>query len=175
RRRNLQAVEGLLEFAEGNQAVSGSRGGIVEALTGEWRLLYTSSNAMEYNQGLTGLANTIPNARFRGVLQRLEANGLAFDAEYEEELVVGEDTLLPVIVTSDWEVKETLSLLSGVTTVAVSVSPKQIKYGFITVRSERWKPLRSMNLLDIAYLDGDIRVMRGQTARQNIFVFAKCL
>lgn len=39
----------------------------------------------------------------------------------------------------------------------MSVSPKQIKYGFITVRSERWKTLRAMMLLDIAYLDADLR------------------
>lgn len=53
--------------------------------------------------------------------------------------------------------KNKLSPPAGKSTVAVSVSPKQIKYGFITVRSERWKTLRSMTLLDIAYLDADLR------------------
>lgn len=48
-------------------------------------------------------------------------------------------------------------MLAGKSTVAVSVSPKQIKYGFITVRSERWKTLRAMMLLDIVYLDEDLR------------------
>lgn len=49
---------------------------------------------------------------------------------------------------------------AGESTVAVSVSPKQIKYGFITVRAERWKTLRAMMLLDIAYLDNDMRYVR---------------
>lgn len=34
-------------------------------------------------QGLTGLANTIPNAKFRGLRQILHADGMVFDAEYE--------------------------------------------------------------------------------------------
>lgn len=46
---------------------------------------------------------------------------------------------------------------TGKSTVAIAVAPKQIKYGFITVRSERWKTLRAMMLLDIAYLDADLR------------------
>lgn len=41
--------------------------------------------------------------------------------------------------------------------MAVKVVPKQIKYGFITVRAERWKTLRAMTLLDVAYLDQDVR------------------
>lgn len=54
---------------------------------------------------------------------------------------------------------DTLLLLpsAGKSSVAIAVAPKQIKYGFITVRSERWKTLRAMMLLDIAYLDEDIR------------------
>lgn len=34
-------------------------------------------------QGLTGLANTLPNARFRGLRQVLHVDGMVFDAEYE--------------------------------------------------------------------------------------------
>ena len=34
-------------------------------------------------QGLTGLANTIPNAKFQGLRQILHADGMVFDAEYE--------------------------------------------------------------------------------------------
>lgn len=34
-------------------------------------------------QGLTGLANTIPNAKFQGLRQILRAEGMVFDAEYE--------------------------------------------------------------------------------------------
>ncbi|CAN0461966.1 unnamed protein product, partial [Ectocarpus sp. 8 AP-2014] len=78
-----------------------------------------------------------------------------------------------ITVTSDWEVKQTSSLVTGKSSVAIAVAPKQIKYGFITVRSERWKTLRAMMLLDIAYLDANLRIMRGQTARQNFFVFVR--
>lgn len=44
-------MEELLAFEEGNLAVREDLGtGLLSALLGEWRLLYTSSNAMEYNQ-----------------------------------------------------------------------------------------------------------------------------
>lgn len=46
---------------------------------------------------------------------------------------------------------------TGKSSVALKVTPKQIKYGFITVRSERWKTLRAMTLLDISFLDHDVR------------------
>lgn len=35
------------------------------------------------SQGLTGLANTIPNAKFQGLRQILHADGMVFDAEYQ--------------------------------------------------------------------------------------------
>lgn len=37
----------------------------------------------EQTQGLTGLANTIPNAKFSGLRQILHADGMVYDAEYE--------------------------------------------------------------------------------------------
>ncbi|CAM9119069.1 unnamed protein product [Ectocarpus fasciculatus] len=171
----LEAMEALLATEEGNLVLGDDLGtGLIDTLAGEWRLLYTSSNAMEYNQGLTGLANTIPNAKFQGLRQILHADGMVFDAEYEEELMTGDESEpLIITVTSDWEVKQTSSLVTGKSSVAIAVAPKQIKYGFITVRSERWKTLRAMMLLDIAYLDANLRIMRGQTARQNFFVFVR--
>lgn len=50
-------------------------------LTGEW---IPSSDLFSFVcQGLTGLANTLPNAKFRGLRQVLHADGMVFDAEYE--------------------------------------------------------------------------------------------
>ena len=59
----------------------------------------------------------------------------------------------------------------GKSTVAVSVAPKEIKYGFITVRSGRWKTLRAMTLLDIAYLDSDLRYGVGHGTRLVLSLF----
>ncbi|CAN0290334.1 unnamed protein product, partial [Ectocarpus sp. 12 AP-2014] len=111
----LEAMEALLATEEGNLVLGDGLGtGLIDTLAGEWRLLYTSSNAMEYNQGLTGLANTIPNAKFQGLRQILHADGMVFDAEYEEELMTGDDSEpLIITVTSDWEVKQTSSLVTG--------------------------------------------------------------
>jgi hypothetical protein len=59
---------------------------VTSALVGKWRLLYTSSNSMEYHQGLTGLAKTLPRAQFSGVVQELQRDGDMLDCEYTEEL-----------------------------------------------------------------------------------------
>lgn len=40
-----------MDLGEGNMVLGNDLGdALVDALEGEWRLLYTSSNAMEYNQ-----------------------------------------------------------------------------------------------------------------------------
>lgn len=44
-------MEALVAFEEGNLVLGDDLGpGMITVLAGEWRLLYTSSNAMEYNQ-----------------------------------------------------------------------------------------------------------------------------
>lgn len=44
-------MEALLATEEGNFVLGDDLGtGLIDSLVGEWRLLYTSSNAMEYNQ-----------------------------------------------------------------------------------------------------------------------------
>lgn len=43
--------------------------------------------------------------------------------------------------------------MSGARSVALDVTTKRVKYGFMSVIGERWKPLRAMALLDIVYLD----------------------
>jgi hypothetical protein len=55
--------------------------------------------------------------------------------------------------TTAWQVRETVSLLSGARSLALDVTTKRVKYGFINVIGERWKPLRAMALLDILYVD----------------------
>ncbi|KAG5188406.1 hypothetical protein JKP88DRAFT_287497 [Tribonema minus] len=70
-------------------------------------------------------------------------------------------------------VRETTSLLSGARSVALDVTTKRVKYSFMSVIGERWKPLRAMALLDIVYLDQDLRVMRGQTSTNTIFILVR--
>jgi hypothetical protein len=103
---------------------------------------------MEYHQGLTGLAKTLPRAQFSGVLQELQRDGDMLDCEYTEELGGVE-----VTITGDWDVRGATSLLSGATSIALDVTTKRVKYGFMSMIGERWKPLRAMALLDVVYVD----------------------
>lgn len=48
---NEQAVEVLLSTREGNLVLEDDMGdGLISKLEGEWRLLFTSSSSMEFNQ-----------------------------------------------------------------------------------------------------------------------------
>ena len=41
-------------------------------VAGNWELLYSSSSAMKFNKGLSGLGGSLPNGRFGGLIQKLE-------------------------------------------------------------------------------------------------------
>ena len=43
-------------------------------LAGSWELLYSSSSAMKFNKGLSGLGGSVPNGRFAGLIQNLQAS-----------------------------------------------------------------------------------------------------
>ena len=43
-------------------------------MAGGWRLLYSSSSAMKFNKGLSGLGGSIPNGKFGGLIQNLQAS-----------------------------------------------------------------------------------------------------
>ncbi|CAM9803317.1 unnamed protein product [Chrysoparadoxa australica] len=173
RQQILQAVEGLLAVAGERNVVSKGNDAVLDALPGTWRLMYTSSKSMEFNQGITGLANTLPGAELQGLLQVLQKEGGLLDAYYEEELIVSGGKELTVTVTGDWEVRQTTSLMTGTSSIALGMNTKRVKYGFIDVIGERWKPLRSMAVLDVVYIDDSIRIMRGQTSTSSIFVLFK--
>lgn len=56
-------MEALLATEEGNLVLGEDLGtGLIDNLVGEWRLLYTSSNAMEYNQVTNEHGNIAPTA-----------------------------------------------------------------------------------------------------------------
>jgi hypothetical protein len=79
--------------------VEGGAQAAIAGLAGRWRLLYTSSRSVEFNQGLTGVARTIGGSRFSGLVQELQREGSLLDCAYTEELGT-----LQVTITGDWEV-----------------------------------------------------------------------
>lgn len=42
-------------------------------MAGSWELLYSSSSAMKFNKGLSGLGGSVPNGKFAGLIQNLQA------------------------------------------------------------------------------------------------------
>lgn len=143
-------------------------------LAGSWDLLYTSSSMMKFNKGLTGLGGSFPNGKFGGLGQKLIATKYITDVEYVERInVIPEANSFDARVNGDWELKSSVSLFTGAPSTILSVEPDKVMYGPTTTRADHWKSVRSMNLLDLSYLDDDLRIMRGNTSTDTLFIFRR--
>merc|ERR1712150_322827 len=125
---------------------------------------------MKFNKGLSGLVP--PGGKFGGLRQKLSATKFLSDVEYVEKIDAGPSSF-EVRVTGDWELKNSVSLFTGAKSVALSIELEKVAYGVTTTKGDHWKSLGPMNLLSFSYLDEDIRIMRGTTSVDNIFIFKK--
>eukprot|EP00587_Corethron_hystrix_P001992 CAMPEP_0113308372 /NCGR_PEP_ID=MMETSP0010_2-20120614/6832_1 /TAXON_ID=216773 ORGANISM="Corethron hystrix, Strain 308" /NCGR_SAMPLE_ID=MMETSP0010_2 /ASSEMBLY_ACC=CAM_ASM_000155 /LENGTH=613 /DNA_ID=CAMNT_0000163391 /DNA_START=216 /DNA_END=2057 /DNA_ORIENTATION=+ /assembly_acc=CAM_ASM_000155 len=168
-------VLSLVEEIEKSQSNVVINGNVDNAfLVGVWDLVYTSSGMMRFNQGLTGLGGSVPNGKFAGLKQKLSSTKYMADVEYIESISAVPDTSsFEATVTGDWTLKKSVSLLTGNPSLIMAIEPDLVKYGPTSTRADHWKSVRSMNLLDITYLDDDTRVMRGNTSTDTIFIFRR--
>jgi len=143
-------------------------------LAGTWILLFSSSATMKFNKGVSGLGGSFPNGKFGGLQQTLKANKYLTDMEYLEHIKVTPDVAsFDVRINGDWELSSSISLFTGQPSTVMRVVPDRVMYGPTVTRADHWKSLGPLNSLDIAYLDDDLRVMRGNTATDNVFIFRK--
>lgn len=143
-------------------------------LAGDWELLYSSSSAMKFNKGLSGLGGSVPNGKFAGLVQKLKANKYLTDVEYIERIEVNPSSAsFDVRVTGDWDLRTSVSLFTGAPSTVMSVVPNEVRYGPTSTRADHWKSLGPLNMLDVTYLDDDLRVMRGNTSTDSIFIFRR--
>ena len=134
----------------------------------------THSGMFRFYQGLTGLAQSMPNGKFNKLTQSLKAKSYANDCVYEEivDVVGGQEVI--ATVDGDWSMKSTPSLLTGEPTVLMSVEPGTVKYGPTSTKADHWKSVRCMNQLDMSFMDKEgLRIMRGNTSLDTIFIFKK--
>jgi len=106
-------------------------------------------------------------------VQTLTSKSYASDCAYEERIAVGGGNDVVASVDGDWSLKSTTSLLTGEPSLIVSVEPGTVKYGPTATKADHWKSVRSMNMLNLVYLDNDVRVMRGNTSTDTVFVFRR--
>jgi hypothetical protein len=127
---------------------------------------------MKFNKGLSGLGSTL--GKFHGLVQNLRASKYLSDVEYVERIqTTAEAASFDVTITGDWKLKRSVSLLTGDPTIQLVVEPDRVNYGPTSTRADHWKSVRSMNLLDVTYLDDDLRIMRGNTSTETIFIFQR--
>jgi PAP_fibrillin len=153
-----------------------SRGGYVDVaeLNGSWDLLYSSSSAMRFNKGLSGLGGSFPNGKFGGLKQVLKSTRFVSDVQYVERIEVTPSAAsFDVTVTGDWELRQSVSLFTGEPSLVMTVQPDRVTYGVTNMKADHWKSLGPMNMLDVTYLDDDLRIMRGNTAVDTVFIFRR--
>ena len=143
-------------------------------LIGKWELLYSSSSAMKFNKGLSGLGGSFPNGKFAGLTMRLESSKFMSDIEYLERIEVNPSSAsFDVKVNGDWGLRKSVSLFTGEPSTVLNIVPERVEYGPTSTRADHWKSLGPMNMLDLTYLDDDLRVMRGNTSTENIFIYRR--
>lgn len=131
-------------------------------VAGNWNLVYTSSSAMKFNNGVTGVGGTIPNGRFAGVRQELKATKFVSDMQYKERIELTPSTAsFDVTVNGSWDLQTSVSLFTGQPSIILYVEPDRVSYGPTSMRADHWKSLGPLNRLDLSYIDDDLRIMRG--------------
>jgi hypothetical protein len=175
--REQQAIQDLVETieSESRNMIRTKQGAIEQVdLAGTWDLLYSSSSAMSYNKGLSGLGGSFPNGKFGGVTQKLTVSKVMTDVEYLERIDVTPSTAsFDVKVTGDWGLSTSVSLFTGEPSTVLTVVPDRVSYGPTTTKADHWKSLGPLNMLDVTYLDEDLRIMRGNTSTETIFIFKR--
>jgi hypothetical protein len=143
-------------------------------LDGTWEMLYSSSSAMKFNKGLSGLGGSFPNGKFAGLKQKLQASKYMSDAEYIERIeVTPSSASFDVKIDGVWDLRTSVSLFTGQPSIIVNVEPGRVTYGPTSTRADHWKSLGPLNMLDLTYLDPELRVMRGCTSSDTVFIFKR--
>lgn len=175
--REQREVLSIIEMVENEPTnlIRSKQGAIApQELAGTWELLYSSSSAMKFNKGLSGLGGSFPNGRFSNLKQKLIVTKFLTDVEYIERIEVNPSSAsFDVTVTGTWDLRTSVSLFTGEPSIVMTVAPDRVTYGPTSTRADHWKSLGPMNMLDITYLDQDLRIMRGNTSVDTIFVFRR--
>lgn len=167
-------VVGELEREPYNKVLTAVGGAVSkEELVGDWELMYSSSSTMKYNEGLSGLAGGL--TRFGGLKQKIIGTKYLSDVEYTEQ-VIGKlgGKSYEVKITGDWDMTMELSLFTGKPANVMSVTPDNVVYGPRRDKADHWKSLGPMNMLLLSYIDEDLRIMRGNTSTDTLFIWKRC-
>ena len=98
------------------------------------------------------------------------------DVEYVEHIkVVPSTASFDVTVNGSWDLRTSTSLFTGDPSIVMTILPDRVTYGPTSTRADHWKSLGPMNMLDISYLDDNVRIMRGSTSIETIFVFRRII
>ncbi len=164
---------------------------VERSLVGNWNLLYTTSTNFRHAKGLSGLASTIPGGvlhSFSETFSRIENSvaNVEMGIHREEQIQVeglfgmfrgGNSDNKNIIVSIDgyYEVKDSRDIITKLPTITLDVEPQRIDCEALKVGSKMeggWRSVRTLNRMEILYLDNDLRVMRAG-GRGSYFIFKR--
>ncbi|KAL7571877.1 hypothetical protein ACA910_006518 [Epithemia clementina (nom. ined.)] len=141
-------------------------------VTGSWKLLYTSSKDMKYNNGLFGDGVVFPSGQFGGLVQTLSPSGVL---EYKERIEFKKpENGFDVTVNGTWELRQITSLFEKKTkSIIIAVDPDPLRNAGGMPDLWMRRSLETINTLELVYLDDNLRIMRGGISMDAIFVFQR--
>ena len=164
---------------------------VERSLVGKWNLLYTTSTNFRHAKGLSGLASTIPGGvlhSFCETFSRIEnsvANvemGIHREEQIKVEGLFGmfrggntNDKNILVSIDGYYEVKDSRDIITKLPTVCLDVEPQRIDCDALKIGTKMeggWRSVRTLNRMEILYLDNDLRVMRAG-GRGSYFIFKR--
>jgi len=143
-------------------------------MAGTWRFLYTSSSKMRFHKSLSGLGLSFPSGKFGGLIQKLVYTKFIQDCIYYEQIDVNPSIAsFKVTMNGSWDLRPSESLFTGETCISFKTTPDRVMYLTTSTKADYWDSLTSMEMLDVTYLDNDLRILRGNTVTDSIFVFQR--
>jgi len=179
-RDKIQAcVEALEGEDDGSNLVRAMGGRVdVKELVGDWALVYTNSNTMVINRGLSGLGRSeSDSAKFGSLTQKLRGSKFLANVEYIERIDTGDDESdFDVTVTGEFEVKGgTINALTGGPCAVMRCDLESLSYGMSRNKAAGWASLGPVKMTDIVYLSEgkDLYIARGHVKNDSIFIWRR--
>lgn len=132
-------------------------------MSGSWRLIYTSSSITRYFGGVTGLHRILPEGKVGEIVQSIDAeNG---KCNFVEKV----GFRVPLAKNEVWVQIRAEGRIQSMSEVRQLWDAETVRCGFFRWFADNWKPLRAFQIADNTYLDGDVRITRGQTGSVNVY------
>uniref|UniRef100_A0A0G4FAL4 Plastid lipid-associated protein/fibrillin conserved domain-containing protein n=1 Tax=Chromera velia CCMP2878 TaxID=1169474 RepID=A0A0G4FAL4_9ALVE len=142
---------------------------MVEALAGNWTMVFTSSENARFHKAVTGLVKNIPTSRFRNLRLELKSlyDGQLLEMCFHEDLrsVIAE-------IHGTWDIVLSTSSQNTNAVMQLRLNMKKCKYGFVDTPVKYWSTLAGWRILEFLYVDPELLAL-SFLSEDSMVVFKK--